>query len=276
MAFEKKWRQVSAVPLTSNGKENGEVTVADACQFKVGQLVVLSSTSQPDLRVKVKRIPSPTIIVFGPTRAKKGEQNINTRTDVSAYLIADVATIRAEEQSRPSIPQLDMMQAAFEEEPTVAWRTHLIDRCGDSFSKDNPLPVDAQLSVGNLNVNIDLPNSEGLQVLNIPTKETEVSFTFPNGTQFYKIKARDAKDVIKVGLTAGATAAGHIPAPNGSKPFVEGLNMKIIGEHYHIDGRSSKYIKADTTYYSHQWEVIEKHAAGHEHEYCLAIGFYKA
>ncbi len=36
-----------------------------------------------------------------------------------------------------------------------------------------------------------------------------MSFTFPNKTQFYKIKARDAKDVIRVGLSAGDISNGN-------------------------------------------------------------------
>ena len=73
------------------------------------------------------------------------------------------------------------------------------------------------------------------------------------------------------------TAAGHIPANlGGSKTFVEGLPMHRLKEYYHIDGRSSKYVKKDTVNYSHRWELIEKHTAGLEHEYTLAIGFYKA
>jgi len=204
MAFEKYWAQVPAVPFTANGKDNGEITVDGACRFKVGQIVVISSTSQSDLRVKIKRIPSYNIIIVGPSEGKdKG--NIRARIDVSNYLLTDIATIRAEEQNRPSIPKKDMDQATFEEEPTLAWRSHLVDKCGESYTDTNRFPVDANFSA---NIDLKNPNAEGLFVKNIPTKGTEASFTFPNKTAFYQIRVRNNKDVLKIGLNTGDITNG--------------------------------------------------------------------
>jgi len=203
MAFEKYWKQIPAVPFTADGRDNGEVTVNDACQFKVGQIVVLKSATESDLRAKIKRIPSYNKIILGPWEGK-GRGNIKARMDVSAYLLADIATIRAEEQLRPSIPKKDMDQATFEEEPTIAWRSFLVDKCGNGYTKDNRFPVE-----GTFNADISYSNKEGLTVLSIPTKQTEVSFTFPNGLQYYRIRIRGHKDVLKIGLAAGDIAAGN-------------------------------------------------------------------
>ncbi len=148
MAFEKKWARVLPTSLSGDGKDNGEVPIADACKFKVGQIVVLSSATQPDLRVKIKRIPTPTLLVVGPdSQTKKNEVNINTRIDVSAYKVADAATVRAEEQSKTRIPEKDITQATYEREPTLAWRTFNVDKCGNPYSKENPFPVDASINV---------------------------------------------------------------------------------------------------------------------------------
>ncbi len=102
--------------------------------------------------------------------------NIKAISDITAYTVAKLASIRAEEQGRPPIDSKDTMRATYSEEPVVAWRTILVDCFGDKYTSDNPFPVDATFA-GDINTDIAHPNTEGLEILDIPTKETEVSFT---------------------------------------------------------------------------------------------------
>ena len=44
---------------------------------------------------------------------------------------------------------------------------------------------EASFNAESVTANIELPDSEGLTVLNIPIKATEVVFTFPNKLQYY-------------------------------------------------------------------------------------------
>lgn len=234
MAIERWWKAIPAQSLTQNGNTGGDVYIADACLFYVKQQVVLSAVGQPDLTCEVKRICGPTRLMVG----EKGK-GIKNNIDISAYTIAGSATIRAAEQGRPPIKPQDIDRATYEEEPTMARRVFNVDRCGNPYTKDNPFPVDAEINVDNVEINIDLPDSEGLTVLNIPNKTTEVSFTFPNKTQFYKIKARDAKDVIKVGLNAGDIAAGNYwtidfgneDDPRVHKDFPDGYTLYFESKH---------------------------------------------
>ena len=218
MALQKYWAQVPAVPITQDGGANGEIKVENACNFKVGQRVVLSSTTQPNKTYKIKRIPSYNTIVLGRINS-----NIKDRVSVSQYLVADVATIRAEEQNRPEIPKKDMDQASFEEEPTLAWRVYPVDKCGDGYTEEKPFPVPLPPGSITAETEISYANTEGLAVLNIADKNTEVNFMFPDNLQYYKIKARDAKDVVKVGLNTGDIDNGNywtIEFGNEDKPDV--------------------------------------------------------
>ena len=76
-----------------------------------------------------------------------------------------------------------------------------------------------------------------------------------------------------------ATAAPHISAPLGSKAFLQGgLNLKFLEgkEPLRTDGRASKFIAYDTTYYSHRWHFDVKHPVGVQHDFQLLLEFYKA
>ena len=64
---EKRLYAVSPQPLISNGTTLGRVQVTDACDlFVVGQLVILESSTQPAITLKVKRIPDDTTLLLGP------------------------------------------------------------------------------------------------------------------------------------------------------------------------------------------------------------------
>ncbi len=144
--LEKRLVAVPPQSFTADGGADGIITIADTRPFKVKQEVILTANTLPNLDdVEVKRVISPTQLAVGP---KKG--NIDTRTDVSAYTVALSGAISANEQKRPSIPLEESTRAVYEEEPTVAWRSMLVDKFGREYRPDNPFPV--QLSDGSINI----------------------------------------------------------------------------------------------------------------------------
>jgi hypothetical protein len=143
--FEKRFRAVSPQPFISNGLANGQLQIADSTLFKVKQKIILSANTLPNLELEVKRIIDINTIFVGPR-----EGPIDDRTDISAYTTALSAAIFANEQERPKVPEQAVERITYEEEPTVARRTFLVDKLGDGYTTQNPLPV--QLSDGSINI----------------------------------------------------------------------------------------------------------------------------
>ena len=242
MAIEKKWARIAPVPFTTDGGEDGKFTVSNVVCFKVKQKVKLSAAGEPDVVVEIKRIPSITTIIVGSVKIKKqsgiaGRGNLSDRADISAYTVAKGATISAEEQDRGKAQNIaweDIRRVVYEEEPTVAIRTILVDKIGNPYTDNNKFPVS-----GTFSADIDHPNREGLSVKNIPTKNTEVSFTFPDKLAFYQIRVRDHADVIKVGLSAGNIASGtywtidfgNIYSPEVHNDFQNGYTLYFESKH---------------------------------------------
>lgn len=154
MALEKRLYAIPAQLFTANGTTDGLITLASgACRFKVKQEVFLSANTLPNLDcIEVKRVISDTQLYVGP----KGG-NIDARIDISAYTTALTARISANEQKRPSIPNEEIVRAVYEEEPTVATRVVMVDKCGDKYGPDNPLPIafDGTIQVGNVTIQDD-------------------------------------------------------------------------------------------------------------------------
>lgn len=135
MAYERIWPAVSR-PFLTNGTARGTFTVDDYTGFYVNQLLNLTSTTQPLLQVKIKRIDEDGTIHVG--RPDKG---IEDRADVSAYLVADNAIATAPEQRIPTMKPEDIVQAVYERDPVKAVRTLSVDAEGKSWSDNNPLPT---------------------------------------------------------------------------------------------------------------------------------------
>lgn len=76
--------------------------------------------------------------------------DIRKYTDISDYTTASGAFVIANEQTRPKIPFEEFMRAVYEEEPVSALRSMLVDKYGDTYRTDNPLPV--QLSSGSISI----------------------------------------------------------------------------------------------------------------------------
>ncbi len=153
--LEKRFPAVAPQALTSDGTSTGVVTVADTSLFKVKQEVILSANTLPNRDdVEVKNVLSPTQLVVGP---KTGD--ITSVSNVSAYTVALSAAIFANAQLRPKISSDHFERAVYEEEPTVAKRVILVDKFGQKYETDNPLPVqlsDGSINIGTVNANLDV------------------------------------------------------------------------------------------------------------------------
>jgi hypothetical protein len=146
---EKRLYAVPPQAFTADGDASGKVTVADTRKFVVGHIVLVKSNTQPVLTVKIKRIISATEMYVGPEK-----EPIQARIDLSAYLVADTATVAANEQNRPSIPEQDIERNTYAEEPAVARRTLLVDELGEPIGDGNPLPVqvDTTVNIGDVRI----------------------------------------------------------------------------------------------------------------------------
>jgi hypothetical protein len=153
MALEKRLEAVSPQLLQSDGTTSGRVSVQDASLFKVKQQIILNSSSQDSTHLEVKRILDINTMILGPKST-----NIKEYTDLSDFTVADGAYIIANEQLRPSIPYEEYSRATYDEEPTVANRSVLVDKMGDYYEVHNPLPV--QLSDGSINIGVVEANVE--------------------------------------------------------------------------------------------------------------------
>lgn len=134
--MERKWLAVTPQVFTNNGTTQGLVKVADTRLFHVKQKVVVFSDEVSPIALEIKRINNLTDMELGLVG-----QDIDHRSNLSALLTTDNASISAPLQSRPTISYEDLRRAVYEEEPVVALRTMQVDRLGNHYTDNNPLPV---------------------------------------------------------------------------------------------------------------------------------------
>jgi len=125
MASERFWRQI-VEPFASNGTSNGVIVVDDSEGFKVKAEVLIEAIGQPVLTVEIKDIPDAYTILVGPKGAE-----MQTRSDLSLYTVAQSAKITQKKQKRPSIGPGEYERAVYEEEPIVAKRVIPVGRTGE-------------------------------------------------------------------------------------------------------------------------------------------------
>lgn len=124
--LEKRWIAVPPQAFTLDGTVDGKITVSDSALFKVKQVIILASSTKPSRDdLEIKRITDENTIYVGP---KGGD--IDLRTDVSGYLVADGAFIAANEQQRSKVPEQAIERLTYEEEPVVARRVVMVDTFG--------------------------------------------------------------------------------------------------------------------------------------------------
>jgi hypothetical protein len=135
---EKRIYAIPQTPLIADGTNVGTLRVANTKPFMVGQIVKLVSSTAEAVDFKINRIDpiDHQTMYLGPLKA-----HISKRSDLSAYTVADGATIEACEQNRPTVPEQEIERATYEEEPAVARRVILVDPWGCRIDPDNPLPT---------------------------------------------------------------------------------------------------------------------------------------
>lgn len=134
---EKRILSIPKTPTISDGTNRGMLQVDDSSAWMVGQIVLLSSDTQGPIELKIKRIDSDGKTMY----LGAVDTRIDERSDISMYLVADTATLQANEQKRPSIPEQEIERITYEEEPALARRTIMVDKLGNRVDKANPFPV---------------------------------------------------------------------------------------------------------------------------------------
>lgn len=185
--LEKRFYAVPPQAFTADGTANGVITIAaNACiLFKVKQKVILTATGLPNLELEIKEIDSEDNIQVGPYAQKldvnnnpniKGQNTgISARWDISAYTVTLNAAIMADEQKRPAIDNIEIVRATYQEEPTCAVRSIMVDDCGNTINSANPFPVefDGTVTIGDVSIveggNTMVVNPDGSINVNIET-----------------------------------------------------------------------------------------------------------
>jgi hypothetical protein len=202
MAFEKRWPPISTRLLIADGTAFGQLQISDAFLLKSKQVIILKSNTQDTLKLEVKRVLGPTTFLVGNI----GE-NIDARSDVSAYLVADGASIENTDpnQSRPKIGIEDFARAVYDEEPTVAIRSVLVDRGGRYIGSDANAPLFVELAGDSLNISISAAATPTITNIDIPDSATEQSWVVPVGTKGFRAKLRN------VGAGPGKLQVAYAP-----------------------------------------------------------------
>lgn len=145
---ERMYLTIPPTALTADGTVEGVISIANTYCFKVGQCVLFKQGAT-FLKAKIKQILSETqFIVIDMSESV----TTNKKLDMSGFLAGSTVELmgNAKERKRPVIDLLEIQRAVYEEEPTVALRSHLVDWLGRSYDTTNPMPV--QLSDGSINI----------------------------------------------------------------------------------------------------------------------------
>ncbi len=154
---EKSWLNVPPQAFTADGFADGRIQIDDTSGFFVKQRVFVVSDTQPKIELEIKFVSDEANIYVGPLDAKLGG-----RYDLTAYTMADNATVSAPPQQK-SIPISDeVIKAVYQQEPAVALRSALVDKYGRSIDSTldsnglRRLAVDCSLTLaGGLTVELD-------------------------------------------------------------------------------------------------------------------------
>lgn len=153
---EKRYYEITPKNLTADATVDGLISVPSTYSFKVGQILLFKSSATPDQRVKVQRVISETqFIVIDQSQPV----TTNKKLDMSMFLVADTATVQLFESQRPVIDILEIQRQVYEEEPTVALRSHSVDWLGRPYDKTNPMPValsDGSINIGTVNAELEV------------------------------------------------------------------------------------------------------------------------
>lgn len=154
MAIERSWVGIPTQLFTVDGGQYGQVSIPTTEGIKVKQKVYVGSNLINPQQLEVKRVIDSTTILLGPIGPE-----MKTYSDLRVLTTAANAYLRIDEQERPKIVPDAFWRAVYDEEPTVALRTTLVDSLGNRFTKSNPIPVqlsDGSINIGTVNANLEV------------------------------------------------------------------------------------------------------------------------
>jgi hypothetical protein len=161
---ERTWPSVIQTPISITG---WKVTVATTAGIKVKQDATLSKPGQESLDFEVKRVLNRTELLLG----NKGQG----QPAVSGITQFDGGTLIINEQSRNKLGDSPILRAVYEEEPTIAIRTVMVDQFGEKYSDTNPLPVAVDVSLDTVQL-LDKPYDSGTETYPLTTREVVTTY----------------------------------------------------------------------------------------------------
>jgi len=147
--WERYWPTVLLSPISIL---NHIVTVSSTVGLHSKQIVVLSKTGQISQEFEIKRVLSDTTLHVGPKDSGRMQEYSNP-------VQFDGGSLAMSEQNRNPMGSEIFLRACYAEEPLVALRTVGIDRNGQYYTTDNPLPVqlsDGSINIENVNANVSV------------------------------------------------------------------------------------------------------------------------
>lgn len=159
MALERKLLEIPPQLFTSDGTSRGKLVIADPCLFRVKQDVIIESSTQSLIESIVQEVLEDGTIIVGPRDAGDRRYHQKAKTDLSAYLVADGATIRAERQGLKGMDIKEIAQEGFERGPISAFRNINVDKCGHVNDEQHPVWVqltDGSINIGTVNAELEV------------------------------------------------------------------------------------------------------------------------
>jgi hypothetical protein len=146
--FERRWPTVILTPIQV---ANHVITVPTTAGLHTKQKIVLSKVGLDQLELEIKRVISDTQLHVG-----RIDRDIASYENPIAY---GGGTLTSSEQKRNEFGSEIVIRAVYEEEPAVALRNVLVNRWGEFYSTDNPLPVqlsDGAINIGTVNAELEV------------------------------------------------------------------------------------------------------------------------
>lgn len=153
MASETKIEYVPNTFFTEDGADGGVIKIISTSGFKVKADVIISADSLPSISLEVKRVLSKTTLIVGKTG------NLLSRANLSAYKIALNASVFQPEQNRSDIPYEQHARAVYEEEPTMATRSVLVNELGNKITSSED-GIISGLDVNTINKMINVAHDD--------------------------------------------------------------------------------------------------------------------
>jgi hypothetical protein len=130
-----KYDLCGPLAFTADGGVQGMVTVSSVYHLKLGAFVLISANNLSPVRLQIKKILSNTQLIVGV------DGDINNRYDISAYTVALNGFLLQPEQGKVDVEDGQIHKFVFEHGPTNAFRNILVNRLGNAFDENNPIPM---------------------------------------------------------------------------------------------------------------------------------------